>query len=93
MKKRKEKEKGILVKNVNDTQTIEAGKLETEFMTAGWVGKMWEREREGLLVRSVSELDLIGFLSNCSSSLLGSNGGLLSNKLQDSNRKKLFVVW
>ena len=61
-------------------------------MTAGWVGKMWEREREGLLVRSVSELDLIGFLSICSSSLLGSNGGLLSNKLQDSNRKKLFVV-
>ena len=75
------------------THTIEAGKLETEVMTAGWVGKMWEREREGLLVRSVSELDLIGFLSNCSSSLLGSNGGLLSNKLQDSNRKNLFVVW
>ena len=34
----------------------------------------------------------IGFLSNCSSALLGSNGGRLSNKLQDSNRKKLFVV-
>ena len=67
-------------------------KLETEVMTAGWAGKMWEREREGLLVRSVSELDLICFLSNCLSSLLGSNGGLLSNKLQDSNRKKLYVV-
>ena len=54
---------------------------------------MWEREREGLLVRSVSELDLIGFLSNCSSSLLGSIGGLLRGKLQDFNRRKFFVVW